>query len=50
MNGTKRTGPWPWTKLPALLAVVALVGAACGGGATTAPGRNATEHPSATPC
>ena len=47
MNGTKRTGPWPWTKLPALLAVVALVGAACGGAATPrAPSGTADGSPS----
>jgi multiple sugar transport system substrate-binding protein len=48
MNGTKRTALWPWTKLPALLAVVALVGAACSGGATPTP--SATEAaPTETP-
>ena len=54
MNGTKSTGPWPWTKLPALLAAVALVGAACGGGTTPAPTGTAavTEPPVTTeaPC
>ena len=52
MNGTKSTGPWPWTKLPALLAAVALVGAACGGGTTPAPTGTAaspTDAPEATP-
>jgi len=54
MNGNQKLGQWTWAKVPVLLATVALVGAACGTGATPSPSGTAaaspTEAPSATPC
>jgi len=54
MNGYEREHHWPWTKLPVLLAAVALVGAACSSGASSTPSATATaaatEAPSATLC
>jgi multiple sugar transport system substrate-binding protein len=53
MNGNQRTARWRWARVPALIATVALVGAACGGGASPSPTGTAaapTDAPSATPC
>jgi multiple sugar transport system substrate-binding protein len=53
MNGSQGTARWRWARLPALLATVALVGAACSGGATPSPTGTAvapTDAPSATAC
>lgn len=53
MSAHQRTGKWPWMKLPVLFAAVALVGAACGGGATPSPTATAaapTEAPTEEAC
>ncbi|TAK02696.1 MAG: extracellular solute-binding protein [Chloroflexota bacterium] len=54
MNDTQRLGQRPGMRVPILLAAVALIGAACGGGGTAAPSATATPSPteaaSATPC
>ncbi|HEX5590461.1 MAG TPA: extracellular solute-binding protein [Candidatus Limnocylindrales bacterium] len=52
MNGNESTVRWRWARIPALLATVALVGAACGGGSSSSPtgtGTSPTDGPSATP-
>ncbi len=54
MNGNQKLGQWTWMRIPVLLATVALIGAACGTGATPSPSGTAaappTDAPSATPC